>query len=427
MKPQNQKPPLTTPEYFQSLKNVKGLQLGDYPYFALLGHITSLSMAEIYSMAPDAKVFENNLRETNNRDQICYLDTLIDAQKAGSIVFSGQILGKLSEKLEKAEFSEKLEELLEKGISGGALVGKKIGFVGLGEKYSKDLIQLGKKIGFKKITTVTSSLPNYGHLKQVATNWIVFFKHGDIFLVGVVKSSSDQEYWSILDQNLPVGEMKRGLINLKLARAMVNLASKNIIYDTMVGAGRLLVSGLDIKKHVCGSDIDVNCQSWSNQNIDWAKSFLENYRPNKENPDYKLAKQELFPAQNILQFLQTLNQNESIQEPFSIVTEGWLGKNFSSSVGLEAIQSEQNRVMDLWDQVFSLIYRNKNSYLKEIIFCLPFSPLHFQTKKFLETKMTIILDKYGYGPDKFNILNHRVLYYARKDSQIGHAIIRVRF
>ena len=172
---------------------------------------------------------------------------------------------------------------------------KKIGIAILTSFDQQKAMNLAKKCGSKKINII-SCLPNYGHWKS-CKKWIVIIQNPIRKISQKAENDTDknlqnlqfqklilfeitnfcnQEYWANLDQNL-TGEMSRGLMNLKLARTLVNLTDKKVILDPFCGSGRTMAAGFGLEKKFILSDIEKSCEQEVWDNLE----FLENEKNGK--------------------------------------------------------------------------------------------------------------------------------------------------
>lgn len=239
---------------------------------------------------------------------------------------------------------------------------KKIGIAILTSFDQQKVMNLAKKCGSKKINII-SCLPNYGHWKS-CKKWIVIIQNPirkisqksqensidnsievknlqnlqfQKLVLFEITGFCNQEYWANMDQNLPSGEMSRGLMNLKLARTLVNLTDKKVILDPFCGSGRTMAAGFGLDKKFILTDIEKVCEQevWNNL------EFLENERNGKlwkktqdlelennlENENTNLEKNleenlvEHKLANNLHQNLDKIKTNSKIQNEIETQTE----------------------------------------------------------------------------------------------------------
>jgi hypothetical protein len=382
-------------------------------YFYRLGHQPKISQAEFSFLTRD-KDFEDD------HDYILS-DSYLDIHTTGSLVYAGKNLKVWQKDIQDISVEEVcrfLKIYIETAITAGDNL-KKLGLV-LPEAWHARVLSTAKAAGAKKINIIPFDKNlNYGHWKQTK-NWLLFFGYKDSVVLGRVTHFSDQEFWQNLDTRLPAGEMSRGLINLKLARTLLNLTDKKIIWDPFCGHGRILVSGIDLKSEFFASDVDADeLKADVVANFDYATNYWAKYgfwqRDDKEPTLAKLAEVFTLDATQVSykHFAKELDLKN-----MAIVTEGYLGKNFKMQPSRQQIEKEWEVMETLWRKT---ILEAKKQNITEIIFCLPFYQ-HNQAK-LLPDFISRILGGSGYESTDFGGQNF--LLYSRKDSFVGHYIVKL--
>jgi hypothetical protein len=307
---------------------------------------------------------------------------------------------------------------------------------------SQKIFQIGKKSKINKLNLL-DKLPNIGHFKASKNQLIILnnplhhlfvkvqnesvnpiflpesFKNKP-FLLLKIQTVADQEYWSNLDQKL-TGDMSRGLMNLKLARTLCNLTTKNTIWDPFCGSGRTMTSGWKLGKNFIMSDLEKSCEGevLANlellQKMDKFQNKLENIQ--KVNQDYredgksteevdenktesklqnglknpklesenltdlekvktnssKLVSNFTMDASNLSKIItlpefQNHDWQENVQN-LAIITEGWLGKNFTKMPNNQEMKEQFEKLEKIWQKV---LWESARLKIGEIIFCLPY-------------------------------------------------------
>lgn len=80
--------------------------------------------------------------------------------------------------------------------------------------------------------------------------------------------------WTRRDRSRPYADRKKGMLPLKIARIMVNLAAQPLgsrIYDPFCGAGSILSEALTLGYTAVGSDQDEHAVTGTQANLDWLK------------------------------------------------------------------------------------------------------------------------------------------------------------
>jgi tRNA G10 N-methylase Trm11 len=395
-------------------------------YFYKLGHQPELALKEFE--------FRTNSKATFYNPDWLLDDQKIEVNQFGSLIFAGKILAEFDlenqNKLLK-NLNSDLKLILERFTETQEIPLKKIGLATYFKEKEENLIRkkfygfLSKKIfagiktaGVKKINALENGkLPSFGNFSNTKY-WLIFFNVGKKMFLGFIEDCYDQEFWAKLDSELPSKEMKKGLINLKLARTLLGFTNQKIIWDPFCGQNRNLIAGLDQKEEFWGSDIDPDCLVGAKQNFEFAQEFFTKKFFSLEN--IKLA---------TLKNLQPLKANNLSKvklvskidfSKVAIVTEGYLGKNFAFLPDNNMIIDEFKIINKLWQEVLSEAGKLQ---IPEIIFCIPFYQL--PKEKVYPNFWSNLNQKSDYEFVDLGI-NSKFLTYARKDSITGHFILKMK-
>jgi hypothetical protein len=365
-----------------------------HQYIYKLGHCEDLAVAEAASLFPKAKqVIKYGW---------LFSDTEINVNITGSLVYGGIIVDKIGI---NDDTKENLFNSLYEYIVENVVELKKLG-VSISKEYSKDILQLAKKAGSKKINILMDKKPNYGNWKGLK-NWILIEKIDNDLLIIKLTSYSDQQFWTQIDSFLPHSDMKRGIINLKLARSLLNLTDNKKIYDPLCGLGRLAVAGIDIKESFVLSDVDDSCLQDCEKNIEYSKSFWARKKAFKGDVKYVVFPQD---ARRLDEVPQDLSR-------CSIVTEGYLGYRFSSSPSRQEIERELEIQEKMWRDILTSC---KEKDIKEVVFCLPY----YQKKNAntLPEFIDELAEETGYKLARF--VGKSYILYSREKTNVGHYIVK---
>lgn len=139
----------------------------------------------------------------------------------------------------------------------------------------------------------------------------------DRVLLADTQSVQDVDTWSERDMDKPVRDRKRGMLQPKVARMMVNLAlgqqtaPQAVVLDPFCGTGTTLLEAADAGvRHVIGSDNDHQAILATRQNLDWWKATSE-----QEFTDDLMVKNS-----------ENLQPTDFTQAPTCIATEPYLGR-----------------------------------------------------------------------------------------------------
>lgn len=440
-------------------------------YFYKLGHQPELSLREFESKTNSDSNFYNQSWVLS--------DQKISVNKLGSMIFRGKVLAEFDlenqSKLLK-ELDLNISPLLQRFKEKEGLSLKKIGLSQyykekeenpLRKKFytflSKKVFNLLKESGSKKVNSLELGvLPSFGNFKNTK-HWLIFFNIGKKLFLGYVEEYFDQEFWAEMDQKLPASEMKKGLINLKLARTLLNFSSQKVIWDPFCGLNRNLIAGIDQKDQFLASDIDEECLPGAQKNFIFAREFfakklkekrdlemqsnleleskdseknIETQKEESENKEIETKTEKnitkkvsiLEPKLGVLKGIKTLKANNLSKINFGrdidfskvgIVTEGHLGRNFASFPDDNMIANEFAIVSKIWQEVLA---EAQKLQIPEIIFCLPFYQL--PKKKIYPDFWSNLTYHNDYEFEHLG-MNKKFLTYARKDSITGHFILKV--
>lgn len=377
-------------------------------FFYKLGHCRELAITEYSFLSGDQNYLVN-------KDWLLGSE-FIHVNLTGSLVFGGTILGLVD--LTK-DFSKVLTLLQENLIllKESKPDTKKLGLY-LPKIYQLEGLRLAKQIGFRKIN-LAQQLPNFGSWKSVK-QWFLVIPLDRYWLVGKINTYANQEFWSVLDQDLPHRDLKSGIINLKLARSLLNLTKKSVIWDPFCGQGRLIVAGLDLKRKFLASDMAINCVLETQSNYLQAKPIWSKYWKH-----FQLSGNFL-PASLVTEVLdaRTLSKSRNFyaSSNLAIVTEGYLGTNFTQPPSLANIRTELQKLFDLWSQV---ITQANQLRISELVFCLPVYLRSKDVKQKLWPQFHhLLIKKTNYNLYYLN--NHKPgILYSRPKSLVGHWIVKL--
>lgn len=365
-------------------------------YLYRLGHQAEFGANEFYSLT--------NIKPDFYNSDFLFSDIEVEINKTGALVYRAEIIATQNNQQTFKNFlTENLPKAFEKFPS------KKIGFsFPNSDLNEKQIILMAKTIGYKKINLLTAGKePNIGNF--IGTNsWIIATEVENNWILAQVQEFSNQEFWSLLDQQLPVNDMKRGLINLKLARTLMNFNSGQKIWDPFCGVGRNLVSAIDLKSDFLGSDISPECLSQANSNFNFAYKFYSDEKP-------KAKLKEIFEAD-----VTTIeNDNSGYYNNYNIVTEGYLGHNFVTRPTPKEQQQELKKIVQLWQ----LALKNfEKLQISEIVTCLPF---YYSQNNNLSLDLDSLLTNTKYKYQLF-LNDKKSLFYRRKDSFVGHQVVKLK-
>jgi hypothetical protein len=370
-----------------------------FKYIYKLGHCVPLCAEEFLVLTqskPDEILVSGGYLFSNK---------LLDVNLSGGLIFGGEILEQLPFKSEnKLVVLDKIENILKKASVVGENEYKKTGF-SLDFPFDlTKLLKITKKYGVKNSVLLCEKTPNIGNYKSMKT-WLVQIKLDNQTIIFKIQSYFNQEKWAKLDGSLPKGDMKRGIINLKLARSLNNLTTNPIIWDPFCGSGRNMAASYDVKEKFYLSDnADICVEIEVPVNYDFLCKL--------ENKKAVLEKVFLSSAEEF-------NNPVPTSEKFAIVTEGWLGTNLhGNKVSIELLKKDFQILAKAWR---TIIYKaHQSGQVTDIVFCLPYH-INWQSESddFLN-QVSSWLQNTDYK------LQFPPVIYSREKSNVGHAVIHLR-
>ena len=363
-------------------------------YFYKLGHCPALAIAEISNLSQEVEI--------NQDSDFALSNELIDIQKTGSLIFQGKIHKILeTENMDQSSIFDGLKDVFSSSKVGLSIFTKR-------EIRDKTALQGLKNQGYKKINLLNDKLPSIGNFLHTK-NWFIIFSFKNKLILGEIQNHFNQEFWSDLDMTLPIRDLKRGQINLKLARSLANLTTSTTFWDPFCGIARNIIPALDLKEGFVASDIDKIAIPQAKQNYKFATKFFT-----ERGFEVKDKKIEFF-NKDITKSFAKLN----LDLPKTVVTEGYLGKTFKRPPTENEINIELQNIEKLWNNALANF---KELEIQEIIFCLPF---YIHNKKLILPEFIHkIAKENGYQEIFFSKDQNKILY-KRASSQTGHWVLKM--
>ncbi len=182
------------------------------------------------------------------------------------------------------------------------------------EELKHILVREGQKIGYKD---APRSGANAALLKSSKALEIIVRQSGEGIEIALTESVQDVNSWTLRDVGKPERDIKRGLLQPKIARMMLNLAigvadpRQQIVLDPFCGAGTILIEAtmMDVP-FVLGADLSPEAIAQTKTNLSWWQDQII----------------EQFSSEAIVSPVENLKSNHFSQMPTVIVTEPFLGK-----------------------------------------------------------------------------------------------------
>jgi hypothetical protein len=333
-----------------------------YKFAYKLGHVKELSINEFYYLSGD--------KDYKIVDDFIITNSDVDIDETGSLVFKAIILDDIYE------------------------LPKKIGYYCPIKQDKKTLLNELKSKGAKKIL-ISDTMPNIGQFKYVK-NWILDL---DKFILQIVQYAN-QDFWGDIDMSLPEKDMKKGIINLKLARSMLNFTSYKNVCDPFAGFGRNAIAGWDKHMTFCLSDNDPVTENYMINNINYITKVYGN--------DSKVLNIKIEDANDM---------KDNFNEAFAVVTEGDLSESANTYLTTVEIKNRISEIKNFWLEILDNWSHLGN--LKDIVLTLPFY-INKEEKLFWDIKKDLNKN-YTHQP----FVNSDYIFYSRKDTRIGHMIVKL--
>jgi len=379
-------------------------------YIFKLGHVPDLGRAEL------ATLLNTSYSEIEILNGFAYTSQLVRANDTGSLVWSGEVLFSAETRLRV--WTELKQYVLTQAGQFCSTGVKRMGVVlpKRCKEWDLEIIRELKSLGLKGVQVVFGEDNfSFGHYRKTK-DWLLVLDSPDSTKIVRLLDMSNQEFWSNLDVRLPQRDMKRGIINLKLARTLANLADGRKLWDPFAGQGRVLSASLDRVTTWVASDIDADCLPELADNVGFAQGFWQ--RHGKRicmDSDFKPADiQEVF----------ALDATLATQIPFSakgfcVATEGYLGPALSKNASVQEAEKHLSEIVNMW---ITTIQQLPNLGIKTVVACLPhylvLPDLRYQTI----LKQFSMIDGVEISP----LSDSGFILYSREKTRVGHLIFKLK-
>ncbi len=236
----------------------------------------------------------------------------------------------------------------------------------LAHTFKKEFVQLKKKVRF-----VLPQENVFLNSPQVLKNNLITNGFELVLLedhVGRTLGVQDIDSFSLRDYGKPFVDTQMGVLPVKLARMMVNLAcvrEGQKVWDPFCGSGNILLEAMDLGYDVLGSDIDEKSLEGSEKNVEW---FREKFNSKKNAQVFFLDI--LNPTKSKWNILQNSNIG-------GIVCEPYMGKPQRKPLEIQVANSLVKQHYSLVSSLFNVL--NTISFEKSIRVVVVFP--EYRTKK----------------------------------------------
>lgn len=187
---------------------------------------------------------------------------------------------------------------------------------------------------------------------------IIMQKSAKEHIYGRTLAVQDIDAFAEREYERPGTDREMGVLPLKLARIMTNLAGqdKGIIWDPFCGSGTILLEALLLGNDVIGSDIDPMAINNSQRNIDWLY----------EKEDLGEGRYNLFEY-DIKKMDKRVSRKLTDTEVSAVVTEPYMGPPQRRPMGVAKAKELLENVSVLYRAMFETVQRISSKGFKVVI------------------------------------------------------------
>ncbi len=390
-------------------------------YLFLLGRNPTLSRAELLNFCEEVWYDENKslfigekLRFENPRDlpkkhEQLFLDRVGGTIRMGAIVGEyrsvKEVQGSILKEIENEE-KEKKESRIILGFSA----------FGCGREFLKSFVPETRRLVEKKIEVkvrienspgqnLTSGRIFEAKLLRKGNEFIIV-KNRDSYLLTKTVANQNIRNYTLRDRIKNFRDAKLGMLPPKLAQVLLNLTNPKfdeVVIDPFCGTGTVNIEAAIAGFRTIGSDIDEKVVEMARSNFE---QMSEKFRYDNDSGEFFISDAVLFPSKKLSGV---------------VVTEGYLGFNFTQAPTKQEIEKNSKLVMKLWDEFF---YHLEKSKISKVSLCLPLWRFGKNSVSISE-KLFAKIRKYSYTPDVL-FGNQKTFVYSRPGAFVGREICVVK-
>lgn len=230
-------------------------------YYAFLGHSPALSLAELQQLG---------LSPVSLSSQIASLG--VDPTPLASRLAGTVKLGRAVATCSRETVITTLQELIARGTGKNYAV-TDYASLNLSRSEMHSLkAEAGRSVRLVSLETTPHELVMLSRQHVTEYNLV---KQGEELAIVETTWMQDGVAWSKRDRERPYQDIKRGLLPPKIARLMVNLATKGeggVVLDPFCGTGTVLAEAMLLGNSVLGSDNDPAAITGAKQNLAWLQA-----------------------------------------------------------------------------------------------------------------------------------------------------------
>jgi len=370
----------------------------------VLGRETDLCLAE-------AEVIFGNVRKISDEIAEIQTDQIEDINSLGGAIKLARVA--YAEVGSIAEVQIKIETLLQEANTGTKLnfglsyYGKaSINLSALGIKIKKSLqkIDLKPRLVLPKANNQLNAA-SVKHNKLLTKGLeILIIEDGSRYILATTYGVQDIDAYSKRDYEKPCRDRKVGMLPPKLSQIMINLTRPDrdtIIVDPFCGSGGLLMEASLMGLKSQGSDLQKDMVDCANKNSSW---FAENF-DNTASISIGIAEDAL--------------ARDYPTSKYSIVTEGFLGRNFLSKPTKMLIKEQFPELKELYLGFFKHLLQQTTKPSKVCV-CMPF---WLPGDEIVRLNIIDDICNLGYTKSEFTSVRQSNLSYHREGQFTGRQII----
>lgn len=373
---------------------------------AIIGKQKALCLAELESVfnnvrysGGDAALFEN--KETP------------DINKMGGTIKIGDVIGSLDSTASDQAVSmivDYIKSLEKNKINFGiSSYEKKLNANAISIKVKSILKQSGTKVRHVRSENNILNAASIKHNKLTRGGLeILVAKVGGGFILASTIAAQDVDSYSKRDYEKPCRDTKVGMLPPKLAQILINLAqpgTDEIIVDPFCGSGTVLMESMIMGLNSEGSDISEAMINCSKKNCQWMKDSLKNEAVNN-------VKTTILDACDA-------SSRKYEYSNYSVVTEGYLGENFSYKPTMDQVNKQLDSSRRLYESFLKNII-DQTKKPKTVVLCLPF---WVRDSKPIKLEIIDYILSLGYTIKDFEFADSSNLLYYREDQNTGRQIL----
>jgi len=295
-------------------------------YFFIFGNTPELSRAELAQLFNYFQLHPHQTTKLNEQIDLSEFAEPVELDKimtmSGGLIKAGMIVNQVKELA-----ADKIAELVSPEISHhdfGLSVygGLHISLKNLANEIKQVLPEKNRFVIPREGRDLSAVILQKQQISEIV---LLFNQKNNSWLIGVTQAFQDVDEWTRQDRGRPFADSKSGMLPVKIARILVNLAlpdrvvDQRVLLDPFCGMGTVLTQALITGWQVMGADIKSEATTKANQNLTWLISI---YRYIEK------SERKLF----ISDATHVSNQVEK-ERLDAIVTEPYLGPPFETIAG----------------------------------------------------------------------------------------------